>query len=221
MIDDCECRIDSFVIRPVVGSACEVFAMVVSVVIASIVIYGCDCVEGRDHASEGDDVMDADDGVSGEDCIDDTPGDVKVWLDESTGLMWQTDPSCDAYIDSADICHAMKLAGYNDWRMPTISELRTLIRGCPKTQTGGVCDVTDDCTDPVECRYGSDCFCNAGDGPEGGCYGPTEISDNCMDYWSSSETSNYLRWMVSFYVGGVGVGAYDGYARIICVRDDT
>jgi hypothetical protein len=48
--------------------------------------------------------------------------------DLNTGLMWQRDPGAKkSYIDALSGASALTLGGYNDWRMPTIKELYSLI----------------------------------------------------------------------------------------------
>jgi hypothetical protein len=48
--------------------------------------------------------------------------------DLNTGLMWQRDPGAKtSYIDALSGASTLTLGGYNDWRMPTIKELYSLI----------------------------------------------------------------------------------------------
>ena len=42
-----------------------------------------------------------------------------------------------------DYCRNLNEGGHSDWRLPDIDELRTLIKNCPKTETGGECRVSE------------------------------------------------------------------------------
>ena len=158
-----------------------------------------------------------------------------VWTDPNSGLMWQA-----GFIDerftwslAKEYCKSLDYAGYDDWKLPSISELRTLIRGCPATQTGGNCNVTDDCTDKYEC-YGFECWgCNWDEGPaNGGCYWPDqirgdeagEISPCYYSYWSSTEDTFYSyysgpsAWIIFFYGAGISSREKTTKWRARCVR---
>jgi len=69
------------------------------------------------------------------------------WTDPHTGLVWSV--KNDRYgvkHDSANyFCKNMKENEKKDWRIPTISELRTLIKNCSKTETTGQCKASDSC----------------------------------------------------------------------------
>jgi len=41
--------------------------------------------------------------------------------------------------EAMDYCKKLNESGHNDWRLPTIDELRTLITNCPVAQSGGQC----------------------------------------------------------------------------------
>ena len=58
---------------------------------------------------------------------------VKTWHDPKSGLTWQNPPS-DVRMDlktATAYCSSLTLDGGSGWRLPTIGELRSLIRGCP------------------------------------------------------------------------------------------
>ena len=65
-------------------------------------------------------------------------------IDLETGLIWSG-----KYFDQMDwlsavnYCQNLAEGKYYDWRMPTISELRTLIQNCKSTETDGKCSITD------------------------------------------------------------------------------
>ena len=117
----------------------------------------------------------------------------KTYTDPSTGLMWspRSVDSMDWYY-AMDYCDNLSLFGYNDWHLPTISELRTLILNCPNTETGGECRVTDTCLE---------CYNDACDG----CYeysdsGKYSKLDDWRPLWSSTPQSDDadFAWVVYF-----------------------
>ena len=132
-----------------------------------------DSSDGSGDASDGDDTTtDGTGGGSGDD------------------LMWQNPPAGTKknWQDAIDYCEELDEDGYNDWRLPTLSELRTLIRGCDNTVTGGLCEADDDCLDSTCIRTIVDCTCEADEGPDDGCYWDTDLDGPCdwRLYWSSS-----------------------------------
>ncbi len=101
-----------------------------------------------------------------------------IWNDPDTNLSWQ-DPQKDAYVpdypgltqpDALRYCDELVMGGYDNWRLPNIDELRTLVRGNPNSETDGDCPVHEgspkaDMTDPA-CVQAPDY-----EGPGiGGCY---------------------------------------------------
>ena len=151
-----------------------------------------------------------------------------MWTDPSSGLMWQNNSPTDFFSWERAIRHCEKLiwAGYIDWRLPTISELRSLIRGCPPTESDGVCGITDQCLSLYDC-YDLTCVgCDSamGHGSDG-CYWPSDMNGDCYwlpIFWSSSrvDTSDedYAAWHVGFYDGSV-TQAYTGSSlNVRCVR---
>jgi len=139
---------------------------------------------------------------------------------------WQNPPAdLMTWQDAMNYCNGLTQDGHSDWRLPTISELRSLIRGCPATETGGSCGVTDGCLSYSGCRN-SDCDgCSSGGGPAGGCYWPDGMEGSCSlywsSYWSSSEREDYYdyAWDVNFVSGNVSSSdkvAGDDFVR--CVR---
>lgn len=64
-------------------------------------------------------------------------------FDTETNLLWQKDGKEMEWNAAVSYCKNSRTNGYNDWRLPTISELRTIISGCEK---GSIyCKVNDEC----------------------------------------------------------------------------
>ncbi len=144
------------------------------------------------------------------------------WYDSSSGLTWQNPPadSTMEWQEAIDYCDNLSLDGHSDWRLPTISELRSLIRGCPGTVTGGACGVTDSCTDS-SCNDSGGCSdCLNDNGPADGCYWPNEMEGPCSYYWSSSPVEDLRNFAsrVYFYYGSVYFADGDSSANIRCLR---
>jgi TPR repeat protein len=136
-----------------------------------------------------------------------------IWKDPQTGLMWQKKPSGGrmAWWAAKDHCEHLRLGEYTDWRLPTISELRSLIRGCPATESGGCCGVTDSCLGD-RCSDGSCKGCLEKGGPGSGrMYWPPEFfgANNGLFNWSSAlmnmpnAFTDHTAYVVDFESGGV------------------
>ncbi len=135
---------------------------------------------------------------------------------------WQNPPAENAmpWQDAIDYCENLSLDGHDDWRLPSISELRSLIRGCAATETGGSCRVDDGCLSYDTCWDDPCSGCDNGGGPAGGCYWPDEMEGPCSWYWSSSprEDSGGLAWVVAFGLASV-FNDFVSYDRLVrCVR---
>lgn len=122
--------------------------------------------------------------------------------------------------EAAAYCSGLSWGGLRpgSWHLPTIDELRSLVRGCPPTEIGGECPVTDSC----DVAYRTDvCFgCVTGEGPgTGGCYMPGDVGGECGWPWSSSVVSGLSRaWFASFADGSVGYEIPTYAISVRCVR---
>ncbi len=177
-------------------------------------------VEIDDEPVDGDDEPVE---IDNEPVDDDDEQSTGSWLDTSSGLLWQNPPAPTAMGWNAgkQYCSNLNLDGYDDWRLPTISELRSLVWGCPDTETGGDCGVTDACASG-SCNDGGDCeTCPIGDGLSyDGCYWSDEVQGSCDWHWSSSPVTGntFFAWGIHFYSGRLYYDdvSYDYTVR--CVR---
>lgn len=149
------------------------------------------------------------------------------WYDSSSGRIWENPPSrrVTNLWDAESYCASLSLDG-GGWRVPSISELRSLIRGCPATEVGGSCGVTDSCRSWDDCSNASCTGCEYDEGPSDGCYWPSALQGDCKWYWSSTLVSDGIDTglEVGFFNGAVDLGdvegGYVGYAGayVRCVR---
>lgn len=146
-----------------------------------------------------------------------------TWTDLATNLIWQNPPSASRMdLNSATTyCTALRLGDHRDWRLPTIGELRSLIRGCPNTVTDGACGVTDSCLTFSSCWSEScgGCTDRAGPGLDGA-YWPNGISGGTTSYWSSSAAtgSSSFVYVISFGSGLLDKTGDGGNYYVRCVR---
>ena len=112
---------------------------------------------------------------SGTPCIDLSSG--IVWSEKQAKMNWQS---------AVDYCGSYSESGLSGWKLPDISELRTLIQNCANTVTGGVCDIQN--------FNSSDCRCSDN---YNGLYSKFGEKDEYL--WSSTEYTNTdSAWTVRF-----------------------
>jgi len=115
--------------------------------------------------------------------------------------------------EAVKYCENLTEDGHSDWRLPTISELRLLIKECPKTISGGSCRVSNKCLESG-CGNWNDCSCMWN---STGIY--SEFGERGW-FWSSSTRSDYTdrAWSVDFGNGYVGSNGKSSNHYVRCVR---
>ncbi len=179
-----------------------------------------------DSDSDTDNDTDSD---SDSDSDGDTDSDTDADIERETtidGLIWEIYPDGTAMSlsDAVTHCENLNLNGHYDWRVPTISELRTLVDGCPATETSGSCTTTDDCLSCLDDTCSS-CFEDGGNGPDAGCFRKAVLNGTCGVYWSSSTdeifSSEDRVWCIHFGYGMMSsciVDSVNNGPYVRCVR---
>ena len=142
------------------------------------------------------------------------------WYDETTGYYWQGGEygTRVPWEEALDYCAGLSLGGMDSWELPSISVLRTIIRGCPTTEDGGACEVTNSCLG-YSCRTGCG-GCDYYGGPsEDGSYHDPELS-GLSNYWSASlyDGDSGLAWLFSGICAGIMSGLVVDEHSVRCVN---
>lgn len=103
-------------------------------------------------------------------------------------LYWSDKKMFLEYSEAQNYCKNLDEGGYNDWRLPNIDELRTLIKNCPKTEIGGECKISEkgNCL-TKKCLKSCECELKENDN---GYYSKLGLGDDNTWYWSSSSLSD-------------------------------
>lgn len=109
--------------------------------------------------------------------------------------MWSTPVSDLSWYDAVSWCENLEEKGYSDWRLPTISELRTLIQNCPASEVGGECEVSDICLAGT-----IDLWC---DGCDAGAQYYCKYGKHNYFYSSSRANSDRQYWTVNCNSGSI------------------
>ena len=120
-----------------------------------------------------------------------------IWSDRSLNTM--------DWFSAKEYCEDLSEGGFNDWRLPNIDELRTIIQNCYKTETDGLCKVSEknECLSFHNCWYPEKtCSCEV---RLDGYY--SKLSDSEVQLWSSSnhkkKSDSENAWIVDLYNAGV------------------
>lgn len=144
------------------------------------------------------------------------------WKDATSGLAWQLEPTGGLmnWSQAKTHCSSISLPGVG-WRLPTIGELRSLVRGCSATGTGGPCGVTDSCLASSCSDYEACWGCLDDGGSNNGCYWPTQVQGECgVIFWSDSEITDLAgaAWGVGFTDAMVWDKSISDIGQARCVR---
>ena len=135
-------------------------------------------------------------------------------IKKAENLQWSSLSSKEMTLnDAGKYCRNLSEGGFQDWHVPTIDELRTLIENCPQTVTGGTCkEISSSCSCEKKLPGYYSKFNDEGklwSSSTAGCYTSRHYGTNCSD------------WYVDFNSGGFGSSGSSGIAGVRCVRTKT
>jgi hypothetical protein len=149
---------------------------------------------------------------------------IGMWCGETSGLCWEDPPGTKkTNREDANLhCAELRAGGHDDWRVPDIDELRSLVRDCPAVEAGGACQVIDGSELDEWTAECQGCHTLGGPG-QGGCFWDPALAGECARYYrSSSETQDqydqsrcWIIWFAGPYLTNIGAG-YELDLR--CVR---
>jgi len=134
--------------------------------------------------------------------------------DAASGLSWSAKAMHPKNWDDALFyCENLEENGVKNWKLPNIDELRTLIKDCDGTVSGGGCKVSSDrgCLSYDSC-WSTFCLCKAG---EGGKY--SKFGDS-GGLWSSSEAGDEGAWYINFYEAKIIDDYKESSYAVRCVK---
>ena len=114
--------------------------------------------------------------------------------------------------DAKQYCEDLTEGGFDDWRLPNIDELRSLIQNHSGTQTGGSCPISEKAGKLSSDDRTDDCY-----GRKGSNF--SKLGDEGL-FWSSSVPSDDSSgaWFVNFNNGDVDYYGKGYYYYVRCVR---
>ncbi|MBR4531008.1 DUF1566 domain-containing protein [bacterium] len=123
-------------------------------------------------------------------------------------LQWsEIAPNEMTWYEAKQYCVNLDEGGHNDWRLPNIDELRTLIK-VPETISGGKCQISEKAGKLATKDYTEECDSST-----------SKLGDR-YSFWSSSTLSDYEddAWVVNFSLGHVDDYRKGHDSRVRCVR---
>jgi hypothetical protein len=157
------------------------------------------------------------------------------WCDQTTDLCWQNPPYQKGrglcWQAANDYCQQLIFDGHDDWWLPDITELRTLVVDCPQLETDGACPVEDGSGwGDMDIEHCTSC----GDGAATmECYWDSELQGTCnrstaqdpaVEYWSSSPNVDDPTNWAAFLHFGSGTMGYNhtvSWGDVRCVRNKS
>ncbi|HSW59987.1 MAG TPA: DUF1566 domain-containing protein [bacterium] len=177
--------------------------------INSCVVTGSTDLNG-DSGDSGDSGNSGDSGDSGN--LSCSKGDsdiadkIEGWSELSPEPLW--------YFESVMYCENLEEGGFTNWRLPRISELRSLVKDCPELEPGGKCEISSESLSG-ECH--NNCSCYEINNDQNKSY--SKIGD-VIPLWSFSfdPENTYNVWFIDFENGYLDQMEKDQKLKFRCVR---
>jgi hypothetical protein len=118
------------------------------------------------------------------------------------------------YSSAVVYCENLEEGGFTNWRLPRISELRSLVKDCPELEPGGKCGISSESLSE-ECIVSCSCY-EMNDDPE---KNYSTLGDN-MILWSFSYDPEEIAkaWFIDFGTGFLDHTSKENDFQFRCVR---